>query len=156
MTNKVEVVIGGKVLSIRSEESAEHVQKIAMYVSQKIDMLKAKNLSAVVDERLKTLLIALNIADDHFKTKDQLTAQEVINKNLTAKAAKLEKENAALKSQTQKLQTKLDKVSGEFEEFLRNFDSAGAAAPKDTKPGENPSENNEHIVHLGDTRKAAN
>ena len=153
MTNKVDVVIGGKVLTIKSEESAEHVQRLALYVSQKIDMLKAKNLSAVVDERLRTLLIALNLADDYFKVKDQFTAQEVINQNLTAKAGKLEKENTALKSQVQKLQAQLEKVTGEFEDFLHNFDNQ---APQTPAPA--IIDKTEHIVHLpkGDTRKAAN
>ena len=151
MTNKVDIVIGGKVLTIRSEESAEHVQRIAMYVSQKIDMLKAKNLSAVVDERLRTLLIALNIADDYFKVKDQFIAQEVINQNLATAAEKLEKENIVLKSQVQKLQSNLDKVTDEFEEFLHNFDNPGVHSSK-------VEEKTEHILQLPkiDTRKAVN
>jgi len=148
MTNKIDVVISGKVITIRSEESAEYVQKIAMYVDQKIEMLKSRNLSAVVDERLRTLLIALNLADDYFKIKDQYTAQEVINKTLTDDAARYEKENAFLKMQIITLQAELDKVTGEYEEFLRNFDNAEAEEDYES----------ESIVHLpkADTRKAAN
>lgn len=146
MTNKVEVVIGGKVLTIRSAESAEHVQRIALYVSQKIEMLKANNLSAVVDERLRALLIALNIADDYFKMKDQFTAQEVIAQNLGAESEKLSIENTALKREVEKLQEALDKVTTEFDEFLHNFDNPGASAPKN------------EMLHVpkADARKAAN
>jgi len=123
MTNKIDVVIGGKVLTIRSEESAEHVQRIAMYVDQKIQMLKEKNLTAVVDERLRAVLIALNLADDYFKVKDLYTAQEITFQKVAKETVKLEKENATLKNQMKKLQAKLDKVTGEFEEFLHNFDN---------------------------------
>ena len=134
-------------LTIRSQESAEHVQRLASYVSEKIDTLKAKNLSAAVDERLKTLLLALNIADDYFKAKDQLHGLEVLNHSLTAQTAKLEKENAVLKKHAEALEAKLVKVTGEFEEFLHHFDNPEAAPPKQ-----------EHIVPLPkiDTRKAAN
>jgi len=149
MTNKIDVVIGGKVLTIRSEESAEHVQRIAMYVDQKIQMLKEKNLSAVVDERLRALLIALNLADDYFKVKDKYTAQEVLYQKLAKETVKLEKENATLKNQMHKLQTKLDKVTSEFDEFLHNFDN------KQEEKGEEKSENIRQLS-ITDVRKAAN
>jgi len=150
MTNKVDVVINGKVITIRSEESAEYVQRIALFVDQKIEMLKAKNLSAVVDERLRALLIALNLADDYFKIKDQHTAQEVIGRKLIAETEQLEKENASLKTQVELLQTELKKVTAEFEEFLRNFDNQQSEAATDDK--------NDNILHLpkADVRKAAN
>jgi len=142
------------VITIRSEESAEYVQKIAMYVDQKIEMLKSKNVSAVVDDRLRTLLIALNLADDYFKIKDQHTAQEVINKTLTDDAARYEKENAFLKNQIIILQDELDKVTAEYEEFLRNFDNAEVEHDYEYES----EYDNESIVHLPktDTRKAAN
>jgi len=149
MKNKIDVVIGGKVLTIRSEESAEHVQRIAMYVDQKIQMLKEKNLTAVVDDRLRALLIALNLADDYFKVKDLYTAQEVIYQKLAKETVKLEKENAYLKNQMKKLEAKLDKVTGEFDEFLHNFDN---------KPEEKGEEKGENIRQLPkiDMRKAVN
>jgi len=150
MKNKVDVVISGKVITIRSEESAEYLQKIALYVDQKIDALKAQNLSAVVDDRLRTLLIALNLADDYFKIKDKHTAQEMISTKLSAENDKMEKENVTLKDQVQKLQAELTKVTTEFEEFLHNFDN-----PELEEPQAIPDAS---IVHLpkADTRRAAN
>jgi len=122
MTNKVDVVIGGKVITIKSSESAEYVQRLARYVDQKIESLKAQNMSAVVDERLRTLLIALNLADDYYKIKDQHTAQEVYTANLSNDKTRLEKENASLRKKVEKLEVDLSEMTSEFEEFLRNFD----------------------------------
>jgi len=145
MTNKIDVVIGGKVLTIRSEESAEHVQRIAMYVDQKIQALKEKNLSAVVDERLRAVLIALNLADDYIKIKDMHTAQEVMYQKLAKQTVKLEKENATLKNQMNKLQAKLNMVTSEYEEFLRHFDKQEEDKSKLVR-----------TVPAADARKAAN
>jgi len=138
MKAKVDVVINGKVITLKSEESAEYLHKVALYVDQKIEDLKAKNLSAVVDERVRGLLIAINIADDYFKIKDRHTAADVTTKRLMQETARLEKENASLGELVQKLQGDLTQVKTEFEEFLYNFDSPkeiqkveSGGAPKD-------------------------
>ena len=123
MKNKIDVVIDGQVISLSSEESAEHMQKVSLYVDRKIGELKAKNLSAVVDERVRTVLVALNVADDYFKMKDRHTALDVDNQNLMKNVSRLEQENATLTEQLQKLQAELTKVSTEFEDFLHSFDN---------------------------------
>ena len=124
MKAKVDVVINGKVITLKSEESAEHLHKVAMYVDQKIEDLKSKNLSAVVDERVRGLLIAINIADDYFKIKDRHTAADVTTKRLMQETARLEKENASMGELVQKLQNDLTQVKTEFEEFLHNFEKS--------------------------------
>ena len=148
MKNKIDVVINGKVISLRSEESAEHMQKVSLYVDQKIAELKAKNLSATVDERVRTVLIALNLADDYFKIKDRHTALDVENKKLTQNTARLEKENAALQEQVRALQAELAKVNTEFEDFLHNFDHH--------KIEEAIEENQIIPLQITEKRKAAN
>jgi len=128
MKAKVDVVINSKVITLRSDENAEYLHKVALYVDQKIEDLKSKNLSAVVDERVRGLLIALNIADDYFKVKDRHTAADVTTKRLMQETTRLEKENASLSELVQKLQSDLTQVKTEFEEFLHNFDT-----PRDKK-----------------------
>jgi len=123
MKNKINVVIDGKVISLRSDESAEHMQKVAVYVDQKIAELKGKNLSAVVDERVRSILIAINLSDDYFKIKDKHTVLESEAKKLERTAAKHEKENIELAKRLAKTQAELEKVNTEFEEFLRDFDN---------------------------------
>jgi predicted nuclease with TOPRIM domain len=89
------------------------------------------------------------MADDYFKVKDQYTAQELINKKLIVEASQLDRDNIELKSQVQKLQTKLDRITQEFEDFLHNFDN-----PLQEK---HPEEKPENILHMpkAEARKAA-
>jgi len=150
MKNKIDVVINGKVISLRSDESAEHMQKVSLYVDQKITELKNKNLSAAVDDRVNAVLIALNLADDYFKIKDRHTALDVTNQKLTGNVSRLEKENNELNEQVIKLKSELEKVTTEFEEFLQNFDQQKAQSDIDEE---------NHIIPLskaGRKRKAAN
>jgi len=121
---KVDVFMSNNRVTLRSDESPEYLQKLASYVDQKIADLKAKNLSASVDERRRSLFIAMNLADDYFKIKDRYTAQDVENKKLTQENFHLEKEVVSLTEQVKTLQAELGKVSTEFEEFLHNFDNS--------------------------------
>lgn len=142
MRDRVEVVIDGRVFTLTSTESPEYLQKVALHVSQKIADLKAKNLSAVVDDRLRPLLIALNLADDYLKVKERYTAQDVAAQELVRDNKRLEKENAVLQKQLSETKAELEKVSTEYEEFLFNFD--------------NPKKEPEPVkLTLGAPRKAA-
>lgn len=127
--NKVDVVIDGKIISLKSSANTDHLAKVAMYVDQKIATLKAKNLTAITDERLRAVLIALNIGDDYFKATGTiqsleaegnqlakaLMAEEKRAKELETKLTKLEADHAKLAAEHQKLQK-------EFEEFIHHFD----------------------------------
>jgi len=93
--NRVEVVIGGEIVTLKSKEKPEYLQKLANYVDQKMRAVKAHSLHASIDDHIKALLIALNIADDYFKTKQALEAKE----------------------------KELKKTSKELEDFIKSFDS---------------------------------
>ena len=71
-----EVVIDGKVYTLSGYEGEEYLQKVAAYINNKII-----EFDAIVDYRhlplnMKNTLIQLNIADDYFKAKDQVTKLE--------------------------------------------------------------------------------
>jgi len=121
MTNKVDVVIGGKIIAIRSAESAEHMQKVASYVDKKIEEVKSKNIRAAADERLLTLLLSINLADDVYKAKDQLDKLQTKAAQLGKDGKELQEENDHLRTQVHKLREDLRSVTSEFEEFLENL-----------------------------------
>ena len=150
---KVDVLMSTGRITLRSDESPEYLQKLASYVDSKISDLKAKNLSASVDERRRSLFIAMNLADDYFKLKDRHTAQDVeikelieINAAIQAKIDELEKENASLQEQIKQLKEQYEHV----QQLLDDFDN------RNTKP--EIVHEKEKIIPLTvqDKRKVAN
>lgn len=71
-----EVIIGGKVFTLSGYESEEYLQKVASYINNKvaeynkIDSFKRQPLDT------QNVLLQLNIADDYFKAKKQISMLE--------------------------------------------------------------------------------
>ena len=71
-----EVVIDGKVYTLRGYEGEEYLQKVAAYINNKIIEFDAIEDYRHLPLNMKNTLIQLNIADDYFKAKDQVTKLE--------------------------------------------------------------------------------
>lgn len=71
-----EVIIGGKVFTLSGYESEEYLQKVASYINNKVteygkvDSFRRQPLDT------QSVLLQLNIADDYFKAKKQITILE--------------------------------------------------------------------------------
>ena len=71
-----EVIIGGKVFTLSGYESEEYLQKVASYINNKVaeynkvDSFKRQSLDT------QNVLLQLNIADDYFKAKRQISLRE--------------------------------------------------------------------------------
>ena len=72
----IQVVIGGKVYTLSGYESEEYLQKIALYINNKMDeMYQISNYRRLSVDMQKTLL-ELNMADDYYKAKRQIELLE--------------------------------------------------------------------------------
>ena len=71
-----EVVIDGKVYTLSGYEGEEYLQKVAAYINNKIIDFDAIEDYRHLPLNMKNTLIQLNIADDYFKAKDQVTKLE--------------------------------------------------------------------------------
>ncbi|MEE3420599.1 MAG: cell division protein ZapA [Lachnospiraceae bacterium] len=70
--NQVQVLVGGKVLTVSGYESEEYLEKVASYLNHKVGEFSAvKGYSRMASETKGTLL-ALNVADDYFKAKEKV------------------------------------------------------------------------------------
>ena len=99
--NATKVTIGGKTYTLSGNESEEYLQKVASYINNKIsDYTK---LDAFRRQPLdkQNVLLQLNIADDYFKAKKQIS---VLEEDLQTK----EKELYDLKHELIAAQIKLD------------------------------------------------
>lgn len=71
-----EVIIGGKVFTLSGYESEEYLQKVASYINNKVN--EYSKMDSFRRQPLDTqgVLLQLNIADDYFKAKKQITMLE--------------------------------------------------------------------------------
>lgn len=73
MAKKVDipVVINGKVYTLSGYEGEEYLQNVATYINNKINECKASDQYRRMNTEYQGVLLALNIADDYFKAKNQ-------------------------------------------------------------------------------------
>ena len=71
-SNDIEVVIGGKVITLSGSESEEYLQKVSSYINNKIDAYNNVDSFRRQPADMQNVLLLLNIADDYFKIKKQM------------------------------------------------------------------------------------
>lgn len=71
-----EVIIGGKVFTLSGYESEEYLQKVASYINNKVNEYNKIDSFRRQPMDTQAVLLQLNIADDYFKAKKQITALE--------------------------------------------------------------------------------
>ncbi len=112
MTSKTdtEVIIGGKIFTLSGYESEEYLQRVASYINNKID--EYSKLDGFRRQPLDTqnVLLQLNIADDYFKAKRQIT---MLEEDIQAK----EKELYDLKHELIASQIKLENTEKNVKEM---------------------------------------
>lgn len=74
--NNTEVLIGGKVFTLSGFESEEYLQKISSYLNHKIEECSNTEGYKKQSSETRSILLALNIADDYFKAKRLATTSE--------------------------------------------------------------------------------
>lgn len=121
--NKVEVVIGGEIITLMSSENEDYMQKLARYIDKKLNEIKQLNSNASINERTRTLFIAANIADDYFKTSDELHALEAVHERYVTEMGRMQEENYLLTGKLHELQDQLNQSRAELDAYIENFDS---------------------------------
>ncbi|MBQ8231684.1 MAG: cell division protein ZapA [Lachnospiraceae bacterium] len=120
-----EVIINGKVYTLSGYESEEYLQKVASYINNKINEYSKIDSFRRLPLDTQNVLLQLNVADDYFKAKKQIS---LLEEELQTK----EKELYDLKHELISSQIRLE-----------NAENAAKQAKKDSKG--NDSKNN-HTV----------
>ena len=105
-----EVIIGGKVFTLSGNESEEYLQKVASYINNKINEYNRVDSFKRQPMDMQNVLLQLNIADDFFKAKNQIS---VLEEELQSK----EKELYSLKHELIAAQIKLETSEGKIKEL---------------------------------------
>ena len=77
--NFTEVLIGGKVFTLSGFESEEYLQKVSTYINHKLDECTSSEGYRKQSAETRSVLLALNIADDYFKAKKQGSTLETVS-----------------------------------------------------------------------------
>ena len=96
-----EVIIGGKVFTLRGYESEEYLQRVASYINNKVAEYSKVDSFRRQPVDMQNVLLQLNIADDYFKAKKQI---DILEEDITNK----EKEIYDLKHELIAAQMKLE------------------------------------------------
>ena len=81
-----EVLIGGKVYTLSGFEGEEYLQKVSSYLNHKITECTNSEGYRKQSADTRNVLLALNIADDYFKAKNQV---EMVEEELAQKDQEL-------------------------------------------------------------------
>jgi cell division protein ZapA len=134
--NDTKVIIGGNVYTLSGDESEEYIQRVALYINNKLDALKASKTGQFLNTRLMSILLAINIADDYFKSKEEtvdiensfkLKDELILEKEreierLQEKIHSLEADNNELIELADRLEEDMENYKAELDEYIETFD----------------------------------
>ena len=112
-----EVIIGDKVVTLTGDESEEYLQKVASYLTKKINEYGKLDSFKRQPVDMQNILLQLNIADDYFKAQKQCM---VLEEELQRK----EKELYDLKHELVACQMKMETAEKTYRETKRKLDDA--------------------------------
>ena len=70
--NDIKVVINNKVYTLSGQESEDYLQNVATYINGKIAECQSSEAYRRFNAEYQNVLLALNLADDYVKAKDQV------------------------------------------------------------------------------------
>lgn len=113
-----EVIIGGKIFTLSGYESEEYLQKVASYINNKVDEYSKIDSFRRQPIDTQSVLLQLNIADDYFKAKKQIS---LLEEELQTK----EKELYDLKHELIAAQIKLESTDKKVKEMQTEINENG-------------------------------
>ncbi len=115
--NYAEVLIDGKIYTLGGAEDQEYLQKVAGYITGKMNELKKQDRFLRQSQEYQAVMVALNIADDYFKAMAKVAKS---NRN----CEEMEKETYSLKHELVTTQISLEQRERELESAKRETEQA--------------------------------
>lgn len=114
--NDVEVLIDGRKYTICGFESEEYLQQIATYINRKFADFRKKEYYARMDLDLRSVLLAINIADDYYKAKRKASEFRTENEGKDKTILDMKHEIIELQETVKKLETEKKKMTTSLEQ----------------------------------------
>lgn len=117
----IQVLIGGKIYTLSGYESEEYLQKIALYINNKMDeMDQIPNYRRLSIDMQKTLL-ELNMADDYHKAKKQIEMLEADIEEKDKTEYDLKHELISSQIQLEKADREIDRLKSEINDLQKQI-----------------------------------
>ena len=123
MANKVTVTICGERIVLDSTESEEYLQEVAQYLDGKFSELMAHNITASINERVRTMLIAINVADDFFKCNDKLERLGNEHEKYITEIGRMQQENMLLSEKFYEIQGDYARLKASYDELVAKHEN---------------------------------
>ena len=107
---ETEVIINGKQYSLIGYESEEYLQKVASYINSKYAEVRAQKWYKDMDPDMRSVVLQINLADDYFKAKNQLTEVAEEAEERDNEIYRLKHDLIAAQSEMQELRRKIEKL----------------------------------------------
>lgn len=154
--NDVEVLINGRRYTICGFESAEYLQKVATYINGKYAEFKNQDYFYSLDMDLRNILLAINIADDYFKSEKEKRSLVRDNERKDKMVLDMKHEVLAMQSKSdgvtsrkEELQDQLDEAEKKIVELnVKNEDNSYKAESLEERLKNVEAENSSHATKL--------
>ena len=127
--NNTKVLINGQVYTLSGQESEEYIQKVALYINNKLDELKKSDNGQLMSTRLLNVLLALNIADELFKERDTVEVLQGFIGDKDFKIKELEQvitdseaAKTSLTDRISELEKDISSYKKELDEYIEAFE----------------------------------
>ena len=116
-----EVIIAGKVFTLSGYESEEYLQKVASYINNKaaeynkVDSFRRQSIDT------QNVLLQLNIADDYFKAKKQISLRDEEIQNKEKEMYDLKHELIASQIKLESMEKTVQKLQAEATESAKKI-----------------------------------
>lgn len=121
MKTDTEVIIGGKVFTLSGYESEEYLQKVASYINNKVTEYGQVDSFRRQPLDMQNVLLQLNIADDYFKAKQQISLLEEELKSKENEMYDLKHDLIASQMKLENTERDMEKLKKEADENAKNI-----------------------------------
>lgn len=154
--NDVEVLINGRKYTICGFESAEYLQKVATYINGKYAEFKNQDYYYSLDMDLRNILLAINIADDYFKSEHENQALVRDNERKDKMVLDMKHEVLAVQSKSDDVVNRKDELKEQLDEAekrvvelnVKNEDNSAKVFSLEEKLSKVEAENSSHATKL--------
>lgn len=154
--NDVEVLINGKRYTICGFESEDYLQKVATYINGKYTEFKQQDYYYNLDLDLRNILLAINIADDYFKSKKENEALVRDNERKDQMILDMKHEVLDVQSKSDDVVSREDELKEQLSDAekkivelnVKNEENTSKVASLEEKLAEAQSESGSHVTKL--------